>query len=178
MWRIDRYCKLLDQSVGGRVLTLGERLLQGVQRQIGPERAGDPSADDPARKGVDYEGPIDEAPPGGHVGEVRDPELVRTLRAEVPVHQVPGARSGLVRVGGPPEAPVPGDAPQALLAHEALERAPSHRNPLPVELPPELPGAARLEVLPHTRRIVGFSASSCRAGAERKEGSVWRALCR
>jgi len=39
---------------------------------------------------VDHERDIDEAPPGGHVGDVGDPQLVRAGRGEVPVHEVGG----------------------------------------------------------------------------------------
>ena len=64
---------MMDEAaaLGGPALVQG--LLQGVEHEAGMSRSGDPPADDPTGGRVDHEGPVDEAGPGRHVGEVRHP---------------------------------------------------------------------------------------------------------
>lgn len=52
------------------------------------QRRGDSPADDPACEDVDDERDVDKPTPRRDVGEVRDPELIRARRREVPIHQV------------------------------------------------------------------------------------------
>ena len=60
-------------------------------------RPAHPPADNPAGEGVDDEGHIDEALPGGHIGEIRNPEPVRRRSLELAVHPIERAGSRLVR---------------------------------------------------------------------------------
>jgi hypothetical protein len=66
-------------------LPIMEGLLQRVQHEAGMSRTRDPPAHDASGVRVDYEGHIDEAGPGCHVSEVRDPECIRPRRLELPV---------------------------------------------------------------------------------------------
>jgi hypothetical protein len=50
-----------------------ESLFESVQDEAGMRRPAHPPADDPAGKGFDDKGDIDEAGPGRDVGEVGDP---------------------------------------------------------------------------------------------------------
>jgi hypothetical protein len=65
-----------------------ERLLKGVRRKVAPQRARNAPSDDSPRVGVDHEGDVGEAAPGCDVGQVRDPQLVRPTRPEVPLDQI------------------------------------------------------------------------------------------
>jgi hypothetical protein len=79
---------------------------------------------------VDDEGDIDDARPGGAVGEVSYPQSVWSGGGEVPVHEVRGPDVGGVGLGG--EALLgPGGALDSLLAHE-----PGHLVTSDVDLPP------------------------------------------
>jgi len=51
-----------------------------------------PHRHDAPSEHVDHEGHVQPALPGGHVCEVRDPQLVGPLRAELPVHPVQRTR--------------------------------------------------------------------------------------
>jgi hypothetical protein len=120
--------------------------LQRVQSQVGAQRPRGLPAHDEAAEGVDDEGHIDEPGPGRHVGEVRHPQLGRPGRREVPLHQVRGSGGGRIRRGGPPGLAT-ADALKAQLTHQPFHGAAGHRDPLPVQLPPDLPGAVDPEVL-------------------------------
>ncbi len=50
-----------------------ESLLQGIQDKVCMGGAGDPPSDDPPGEGVDHEGHVDKASPGGDIGEIRNP---------------------------------------------------------------------------------------------------------
>lgn len=77
-----------------------QRLLQRVEHEVRPHRTADPPADDVAREHVHDEGDIDEALPGRDIGEVRHPQRVRPLGAELPVHPVQRARRLGIGHGG------------------------------------------------------------------------------
>ncbi len=108
--------------------------------------AGDPPADEAPGVGVDDEGDVDEAGPGGDVGEVRHPERVGPGRLELPVHPVEG--TGRRRVADRGFHWLSSDsAPQPHLPHQPRHGAPRHAGPLPAELPPDLAHAVDLEVV-------------------------------
>ena len=71
-----------------------DRLLERVQDEVGAQRRRDPPADDPPGEDVDDERDVDEATPGGDVGKVGDPELIRPGRGEAPLDQIGRPRSG------------------------------------------------------------------------------------
>ena len=81
-------------SMGGSSFVQG--LLQGIQHEAGVGRSADAPADDAAGIGVDDEGDIDEAGPGGHVGKVGEPEHVLHRRMELAVDMIERARRRLV----------------------------------------------------------------------------------
>ena len=91
---------MMHQSVRSLVLPLADGLLEGIEGEIGSERARDSPAHDPAAEDVDDEGDVDEATPGGHIREVRDPELIGAFCREVAFDQVQRAICSLVRDRG------------------------------------------------------------------------------
>ena len=77
-----------------------KRLLQRVEDEARLRRARDAPADDAAGVDVDDEGHVDEARPGGDIGEVGDPEHVRRRRLELAVHPIERTRRRLVAERG------------------------------------------------------------------------------
>ncbi len=65
-----------------------DRLLERIEHEVGRQRRGDPPADDAPREDVDHERDVHEAAPGGDVGEVRHPELIRPRRGEVAIDEI------------------------------------------------------------------------------------------
>ena len=65
-----------------------DRLLQRIKDEVGAQRGRHAPSDDPPREDVNHKRDVDEAAPCGDVGEVRDPELIRPRRGELPVDQV------------------------------------------------------------------------------------------
>jgi hypothetical protein len=65
------------------------------------------------------------------------------------------------------------DGFQAQFAHEALDGAAGHRDPLAVQLPPDLAGAIDPKCSAWTRRISTFSCSSRRRRAESGRRLAW-----
>ena len=91
---------VVDQTFETLCLAGPNRLFQGVESQIGSEGVGDPPADDPSREDVDDERRVGEAGPGGHIGDVGDPQLVGRRRHEVTVDQVSRPAQDVTRDSG------------------------------------------------------------------------------
>jgi len=103
-------------------------------------RGADAPADDLAGKGVDDEGDVDEALPGGDMGEIADPEHVGSGRPNLPVHLIQGAWRLLVR----DRRPVRLAADHALNIHvlrQPRDRAAGDVDPLAAQLVPDLADA-------------------------------------
>lgn len=83
----------------GRASLMGG-LFQGIQDKAGMRRLTGSPVDDPACVCVDDEGNISEPGPGGHVGEIGNPDDVRCWRVKVPVHVIVWTGSGLVADSG------------------------------------------------------------------------------
>src|SRR5438128_10564665 len=99
----------LDVSAGP---ALTERHLQGGEDKVGAHMARELPADDHPAVGVEHEREEDESFPTAQIREVGDPQLVRTLGAEVALNEI-GPASGL-RVG-------PGRAPPLAAPLRALD---------------------------------------------------------
>ena len=104
-----------------------EGLLERIEGEVAAQRAGHAPADDPPGKDIDDEGHIDEAAPGGDVGEVSHPQLVGTGRHELSVDEVRRARRAIISNRGLERAPADG-ALQPHLSHQALHRAACDRD--------------------------------------------------
>ncbi len=120
--------------------------LQRVEGKVGAQRAGQLPADHPAGVNVDDEGGVDPAGERPAVGDVGDPELVRSGRGEGAFDQVRAQvrpRSGDRGAG----ASRPGDAPQPGRTHQPLDGAPGYWMALPVELRVDLPSAIDPEIV-------------------------------
>src|SRR4051794_26779569 len=119
---------------------------QGVARQLGPEVVGHRPADDLARGHVLDRGQVQPALAGRDVGEVGQPDRVRSLGGELPVEQVGRDREVVAAVGGPRDAAPPARDGEAALAHEP-------RHPLAAD-----PDALRPQLGVHARAAVGAPA--------------------
>lgn len=104
-----------------------QRLFQRVEHEIGVHRTTDPPADDAPGKPVDVEGHLQPALPSRDMGEVRAPELIGSMRLELPVDQ--SQRAGRPR-GRDQRAyglAAPGTA-QHLAAHQPLDATAGHHD--------------------------------------------------
>ena len=124
-----------------------KRLLQGVQRQVASKRVRHTPAYDLARENVRDERHVHEADPRRHVGQVRDPELVRALGRKAPLDEIRRPRGCLIDDRGLLVLPAADRTPEAHLAHQTLHRTPRHADSLPTQLPPDLPSPVHPEVL-------------------------------
>ncbi len=91
-----------------------------------------------AREDVDDERHVDEAGPGRHVGEVRDPELVRAVARNSRFTRSGGYAADLSAVVVTCERAAPDRATQAHRTHQPLDGAAGHAHALAAELPPHL----------------------------------------
>ena len=70
---------------------------EGVVDEVGAQVVAHRPADAVAAAGVDHRRQVEPALPGGHVGDVGEPELVGSLGREVALHEVGGGRSFAAR---------------------------------------------------------------------------------
>jgi hypothetical protein len=84
---------------------LPEGHVQRGQHQLGPQMRGHRPADHPPAPGIEHDREVEKPGPGGHVGDVRDPEPVGAVGREGRLHEV-GSRPGvgIARRGGDPLA--------------------------------------------------------------------------
>lgn len=85
-------------------------------------------ARDPARERVRHDGEVQEASPRRDGGDVRDPEPIRRVGAEVPVDEVGGWPHPFVAEGGA-RSPSTADAGEAFLLHQPLDALGATRTP-------------------------------------------------
>jgi hypothetical protein len=95
--------------------------LEGVNDELGAQVIGDRPADDTTGPGIDDHGEIDPALGRGALGDVLDPQPVRSLRAEPAVHQVVRWRVGHPSTGAADRASPAADALQATFPHQPLD---------------------------------------------------------
>lgn len=139
---------VMDEALGVRAGV--DRLLECIEDQIRSHRRAHAPADEHARKHIDHERDVNEAAPGGDVGEVRNPQLVRLCCHELPFHQVRGSMRILVRDRRDLERLAAGHAAQAHLPHQPLHGAAGDLDLLALQLLPGLANPIRAEVLlPH-----------------------------
>jgi hypothetical protein len=106
----------------------------------------DTPAHDTPGKGVNDEGHVDEAGPGRHIGEVRDPQHVRRRRVELAIDAIERARRCLVAHRG--AGRLAADSPlKAHLTHQPRYSAAGGIEALALQLPPHLAHAIDTEVL-------------------------------
>src|SRR5690625_640099 len=128
------------------VLTGPDAHLQRVQGEVGPQRLRQLPADHAAGEHIDDERGIDPARERAAVGDVRDPQLVRSGRGEVTFDQV---RTGVWTVAGErcPRALLSADPAQPLGSHQPFHGAACDRDTFPAQLSVELLRAVDPEVL-------------------------------
>jgi hypothetical protein len=131
-----------------------ERVLQRIEGQVTPERAGRAPAYDPAREHIDHERHVDKPAPGCHVGEVRHPQLIGACRRELARDQIrPGGRR--VRNRRYLELPAPHRAPEPVLAHQPRPGAAGDRLSFAPQLLPDLAHAVdRAVPAPHPLHVL------------------------
>ena len=140
----DQVCEVAEGIGQGSAIV--KRLLKGVENEPCVSRAANPPADDPTSIGVDHERDVDEARPGGNIGEVRDPQHVRPCRLELTVDPIQRTWRSLI-ADRRPYASSAYDALKTHRLHQPCDRAPRHILALPYKLLPDLADAIDLKVL-------------------------------
>jgi len=77
---------VVDQSPARSPLP--QRHLDGFDNQLRPQVFGHRPTNNPATIDIEYDGQIEEAHPGRHIRDVRDPEPIGSRGSKVPPHQV------------------------------------------------------------------------------------------
>ena len=173
---LDAAVAVVDEAGAAHRLPGMQRLLQGIEDEARFRAPRHPPADDAPGIGVDDEGDVDEARPGGDVGEVGDPEPVRRRNPELAVHPVERTGSRLVADRGS-HGFSSNNPLQTHLAHQAGDRASRNRDPFAAELAPDLAHAVDPEVLlPDPPDMAAKQGVAAGAG-DAFDGSARRAAC-
>ena len=62
--------RVVDRALVPKRFALLDRLLEGIEHELGGHGGGDAPAHDPAREDIDHEGDVDGARPSRHVSKV------------------------------------------------------------------------------------------------------------
>src|SRR5664279_2570409 len=129
--------RMMNQAAVPLWLTRPERLFQGVEYEVRSHRTADPPAHDAPGEHIDHEGHVQPALPSRHIGEIRNPQLVRSLGPELAMDVI--QRTGrLVVTDRRAHHLAAHHAAQALPPHQPLDGAPRHRHALARQLTPNL----------------------------------------
>lgn len=126
--------------------SIAQGLLKRIQHEAGMSGPAHPPAEDAAGIGVDHEGDVDEARPGRHIGEVREPQHARCWGMEDPVHMIERAWRRLV-LNGRADRLAADYALQAHGLHQPFDGAAGHIEAFAHHLSPDLARTIDLEVL-------------------------------
>ena len=129
-----------------------------------------PASHDAPCIGVDDEGDVHEASPGCHIGEVGDPEHVRTWRPELTIDVIQRARSCLV-ADSRADGLAPDRSLKVHIAHQPLYRTPRHVMVLAPQLPPDLAHAIDSEVVIEDPAYLGLQGGVT-LGSRRSLGRI------
>jgi len=88
--------RMVDEAAAMHRPPRVQRLLERIEHEARMRAARHPPADDAAGIGVDDKGDIDEAGPGGDIGEIGHPQRIRARRLELAIDVVERARRGPV----------------------------------------------------------------------------------
>jgi len=110
-----------------------QRHVESVEHQLGAQALGHGPAHHAAAAHVEDHGHVEEARPGGHVGDVGDPELIDRRGHEVAPHEIRGRSHAASPSGGHREAAAV-DAGEAELAHQTSTPLGRAAHPTSVEL--------------------------------------------
>jgi hypothetical protein len=76
-----------------------KRLLQRIKKKIGLKRLALSPAENALGKYIDYKSHIDKSRPGGHKGNIYNPQLIRSCHYKLPIHQVTRPHVGIIDDG-------------------------------------------------------------------------------
>src|SRR3954470_23209804 len=130
----------------GATATAREGHPERVENEVGAHVAGELPADDPAREDVDDEAEVDHPLPAADIGEVRDPQPVGSVGAEVAVDAVRRPVVSRVRARRAPRLAAPLGALDALAAHQSLDPVAADRDAVTAQHQPRSPVAVGVVV--------------------------------
>lgn len=151
----------MDQAGAPFRLAGVECLFLPIQNKVCAYGTTDAPADDPADKDIDDEGDIDEYLPGGDICEVRNPQLIRSIRLELPINPILRARcrwvaEKVVRTALPRLTP---RRQRRRIRRSTVQRG--ERNAFSLQLPPNLVLTINLKVGLPDPRDAGGSETHC-----------------
>jgi hypothetical protein len=85
---LDAPIAVVDEAAAANGRSIMQDLIERIENEAGVGGSRNPPADARPSKGVDDEGDIDEARPGGDIRKVADPRRVWLRRLELPLHPV------------------------------------------------------------------------------------------
>jgi hypothetical protein len=111
----------MDELDVGADGAAGERHPQRIEDEIGAHVAGELPADDAPGEDIDDEAEEHHALPAAQVGEVRDPQPIGPLGAEVALHEIGRTVGSGIGRGGAPRLAAALGALDGVGAHQALD---------------------------------------------------------
>ncbi len=130
-------------------------LFQRIQDETGMRRPAGSPANDPPGIGIDNEGDVNEARPGGDICEIRHPQPIGRGRIELPIDVIERARRGLVADRGAYWF-ASDHTLKAQFTHQPLDGAAGDGETLPPHLSPDLANTVHFEVLGEHARNRGL----------------------
>src|SRR5271154_7174640 len=151
---LDSAIRMMDKLTVHPLATRPDGHFERVERQLGPERAGNLPADNHPGKQVKDERRINKADGSFYVSNVSYPAAVRRRCGKVAFQQVRWPLLASRPGHSGPRSLLPGpQALQAHLAHQPLDRAPRDLDPVTIQLAPHLLSTVKLppSLFPGTR---------------------------
>nr|UCK92300.1 hypothetical protein [Raoultella planticola] len=150
---LDASVAVVDQAIRADRLPRVQRLLERVEHEVRLHRAGGLPAHDATGEHVDDESDVDPSLPSRDVREVADPQRVRPIGLELPLHVIERARRLRIahrRAHGLAS----NNAPQPKPLHQPLHGTARNVDSLAPQLPPDLAYPVDLVVVvPHALHL-------------------------
>src|ERR1700710_3125017 len=129
--------RMVNQATVLLWLACPESLLQCIKYKVRAHRTADAPANNTPGKDVDHKGHVQPTLPGRYIGEIRNPQLVRPLRSELPIDPV--QRIGrLVVADRRAHHLAAHHTAQSLTTHQSFDGASRDRSTFTGQLTPDL----------------------------------------
>ena len=138
---------VMDQSRESEIVARVDRHLECVQGEVTAQRRGRLPPHNAATEHVDDERDVDPSGVRLHVGQIRHPETIGCRSDELSIDEVLGAMLVLITDGRDLELATASSAAEPQVLHQSSHRAVGDRDPLAVELLPDLHDAVDTEVV-------------------------------
>ena len=138
---------VMDQSRESEIVARVDRHLECVQGEVTAQRRGRLPPHNAATEHVDDERDVDPSGVRLDVGQIRHPESIGCRGEELPIDEVLGTMLVLIADGRDRELATAPSAAEPQVLHQSSHRAVGDRDPLAVELLPDLHDAVDTKVV-------------------------------